>query len=97
MQSEEETVKEKETALPTDLNGTETILLAEDSLDVRLLAFTILESHGYKVISASNGEEALSVLNTHTGPLHLLLTDVIMPGVNGKVLYENNNRVLTCN
>ena len=49
----------------------------------------ILETHGYKVIEAQNGEDALQLTNRHSGDIHLLLTDVIMPGMNGKILSEH--------
>ncbi len=73
---------------PVNLKGWETILLAEDNDQVRKLALDILERQGYNVISASSGDEALAIMRDHTGPLHLLLTDVVMPGMNGRDLYE---------
>ena len=71
-----------------DQGGSETILIAEDDLQVRNLALTVLKRKGYTVLSASNGAEALEKLKAHKGPVHLLLTDVIMPDSNGKELYE---------
>ncbi|MBD3236866.1 MAG: PAS domain S-box protein [Candidatus Eisenbacteria bacterium] len=81
----------RESAPPraADLQGTETIILAEDNEQVRDLARTVLERHGYHVISAAGGEEALGRLRGHEGPVHLLLTDVVMPEMNGKELYES--------
>jgi hypothetical protein len=64
----------------------EAILLAEDEEGVRLLAGRVLESHGYRVLHARDGVEALEVCKQHTGPLHLLLTDVVMPNMNGREL-----------
>ncbi len=72
----------------TNLRGTETVLLVEDNNQVRRLALAILGRMGYGVIDASSGKEALDLLESHQGPLHLLLTDVVMPGMNGKQLYE---------
>jgi CheY-like chemotaxis protein len=72
----------------TDLKGTETILLVEDNVHVRELSNTILNRKGYSVIVAESGEDALEILKSTNEPVHLLLTDVIMPGMNGKELYE---------
>lgn len=71
-----------------DLKGAEWILLVEDNDQVRHLANAILNRQGYRVISAKGGDEAINVLERHDGPLHLLLTDVVMPGMNGKALFE---------
>ena len=71
-----------------DHTGTETILLAEDNDMVRKLAQNILEGKGYRVLPAGTGEDALTIADSHEGPVHLLLTDVVMPGMNGKELYE---------
>lgn len=68
--------------------GTETILLVEDEDGVRSLASKILESIGYRVIAAANGDQALRLLDGMQDPLHLLLTDVIMPGMSGAKLAE---------
>ncbi|WP_419663056.1 two component system sensor histidine kinase, hybrid [Desulfosarcina variabilis str. Montpellier] len=70
-----------------DLKGTETILLAEDNTLVRELAGDILRRQGYHLMVAKNGSEALEMLNAHHGPLDLLLTDVVMPDINGKELF----------
>ena len=63
--------------------GSEQILLVEDDADVRLLARLLLEQQGYSVLDAGNGAEALAVEAAHDGPLHLLVTDVVMPTMNG--------------
>ena len=70
-----------------DLKGTETILLAEDNALVRELAADILRRQGYQLMVAKNGLEALGMLKSHDGPLDLLLTDVVMPDINGKELF----------
>ena len=72
---------------PADLNGTETILLVEDNNEVRSTAVTILEQLGYSVLIAENGTEAVEMMSTKGQTVHLLLTDVVMPGMNGKELY----------
>jgi PAS domain S-box-containing protein len=63
--------------------GTETILIAEDEQHVRELARQILAAQGYQVLAAANGLEALALGTGHEGPVHLLLTDVVMPHMNG--------------
>ncbi|HZE97564.1 MAG TPA: response regulator [Planctomycetota bacterium] len=63
--------------------GTETILLVEDSESVRKLASAVLASRGYKVLTAEDGDAALRVLGAHSGPLDLLLTDVVLPRLSG--------------
>jgi PAS domain S-box-containing protein len=60
--------------------GSETILLAEDELMVRKLVSSILERHGYQVLGAGNGVEALKLWREHRGSVALLLTDLVMPG-----------------
>jgi DNA-binding NtrC family response regulator len=75
-------------AAPGDSTGTETILLVEDNEQVRNLAREILERQGYTVIEAGDAAAALELLSSHGGPVHLLLTDVVMPGMNGRELYE---------
>jgi PAS domain S-box-containing protein len=72
----------------TDLKGAETILLAEDDLLVREIAADLLVRQGYTVLSAKNGMEALEILGGHGGEIDLLLTDVVMPEMNGKELYS---------
>jgi PAS domain S-box-containing protein len=66
----------------------ETILLVEDNEQVRELAHTILKRQGYTVLVAENGPEALTILTAHDGTVDLLLTDVVMPGMNGRDLFD---------
>ena len=68
--------------------GTETILLAEDEESVRKLLRHLLDAGGYRVLEAADGLEALRLLEHHAGAIDLLLTDVIMPGLNGRELAQ---------
>jgi len=68
--------------------GTETILLVEDETNLRYLARQFLEKEGYRVIDASDGMVAMQIAVAHEGVIHLLLTDVIMPGMNGRELAQ---------
>jgi CheY-like chemotaxis protein len=68
------------------LRGTETVLLVEDEQAVREVTAEQLESLGYRVLPCAGAPEALAVAAGHGGPLHLLLTDVVMPGMNGRQL-----------
>lgn len=68
--------------------GTETILLVEDDATVRELARRVLQMQGYTLLEAQDAQEALHLSTRYTGPLHLLVTDVIMPGISGKVLAD---------
>ena len=71
---------------PAARSGNETILVVEDRPDVRRLALAILKPGGYKLLEAGGGAEALAVSDGFSGSIDLLLTDVIMPGMNGREL-----------
>jgi two-component system, cell cycle sensor histidine kinase and response regulator CckA len=66
--------------------GSETILVVEDMPAVRRLAQTVLTRHGYQVTAVENGEQALALMSAARGPVDLVLTDVVMPGINGREL-----------
>ncbi|VFQ43213.1 PAS domain S-box protein [Desulfoluna butyratoxydans] len=68
-------------------SGHETVLVAEDNEVVRNMTVSVLTRLGYRVFDAAGGEEALAVLKNHEGAVDLLLTDVVMPGMNGRELY----------
>ena len=59
------------------------ILVVDDEAAVRALIANVLRREGYQVLDASNGQHALEILKAHAGPVHLLLTDFVMPGMNG--------------
>ncbi|MBI5543688.1 MAG: response regulator [Deltaproteobacteria bacterium] len=68
--------------------GTETVLLVEDESIVRAMAERMLTRLGYRVLVFSGAQEALAGLDAHPAPIHLMLTDVVMPGMNGRVLAD---------
>jgi len=68
--------------------GTETILLAEDEESVRKLIKHVLSARGYQVLDAADGSDAWRVFEQHSGPIDLLLTDVVMPRMNGRELAQ---------
>jgi PAS domain S-box-containing protein len=72
--------------LPRAERGQETILLVEDEVNLRQLARQYLETQGYKILEADDGAAALQITAGHQGPIDLLLTDVVMPGMNGREL-----------
>jgi signal transduction histidine kinase/ActR/RegA family two-component response regulator len=69
--------------------GSETILLVEDQSDLRELAQIMLEKNGYAVLPAESPAKALEIARSASGPIHLLVTDVILPGMNGRALAEH--------
>ncbi len=70
-------------------SGSETVLLVEDDRAVRVLASEILQMNGYKVLPARDGREALDLVRGHNRPIHLLLTDVVMPQMSGRQVAES--------
>jgi CheY-like chemotaxis protein len=68
--------------------GTETILLVEDEEALRELTRDLLIGNGYTVLEAESPERAIEIVNQYTDPIHLLLTDIIMPGMNGCALAQ---------
>jgi CheY-like chemotaxis protein len=76
------------TTLHAATQGKETILIAEDDAGVRQLSRLALEMQGYTVIEAGSGEAAMRAAASHSGPIHLLVTDVVMPGGGGRLLAD---------
>jgi two-component system, cell cycle sensor histidine kinase and response regulator CckA len=86
---EEAVEKDSRSAGSSDsLQGSETILLVEDEESLRLLARGLLTQGGYTVLDTSDGTQALEITNEHQGTIHLLLTDVVLPGMSGLELAE---------
>ena len=87
-------VEEARTAYPqkpiavSPQEGTETILLVEDEDAVRVMISRILRSKGYKVLEARHGQEAIQICGHHRGPVHLMVTDVVMPQMSGRELAD---------
>ena len=78
----------------SDFVGSETIMLVEDEESVRDFVAVVLEQYGYTVLEASHPEEALGYLKSYNGRIDLLLTDIVMPGMNGKELADQIQQIL---
>jgi PAS domain S-box-containing protein len=83
---EEAAAAQDSLGLPRPQRGQETILLVEDEANLRRLARQYLETQGYKILEAEDGAAALQIAAGHQGTIDLLLTDVVMPGMNGREL-----------
>ena len=77
-----------EDEIPEHLMGQETVLLTEDADSVRIVATAALERRGYRVLAAADGESALALSRAFPGRIDLLVTDVVMPGMNGRELAD---------
>jgi PAS domain S-box-containing protein len=75
-------------AASTEVRGSETIVVAEDAEGVRAVVQNVLRRNGYTVLPAPDGQTALDLVATHPEPIHLLITDVIMPGMSGRQLAD---------
>ncbi|MBX7254893.1 MAG: response regulator [Candidatus Hydrogenedentes bacterium] len=76
-----------------ELRGSETVILVEDNQMVRDLATAVLERQGYTVLAANGGPEALTLLGRNSESVRLIVTDVVMPGMNGQQLYREASRL----
>jgi two-component system cell cycle sensor histidine kinase/response regulator CckA len=79
----------REPATAPSGSGSETILIVEDEAPLRSLMRTVLQLHGYKVLEAHNGQEALGLIQMHHQPIHLIISDVIMPKMGGRELSDH--------
>ena len=89
VEEDEEAVSEPGKAPGTRLHGSETVLLVEDDESLRTLAREILTVQGYAVLEAASPRDALRIHQTHAGRIDLLLTDVVMPEMNGRQLAQH--------
>lgn len=89
---EEARMERQSVEAPATGRGNETILIAEDETSLRTLTSATLELNGYKVLQAKDGLEALEASRKHDGPIDLLLTDIVMPGMGGRALAEELGR-----
>jgi len=80
---EDADVIETSGAAPRSLKGTENILVVEDEEPIRKLVRAVLESRGYNLLLARDGEEAIAISEGHKGPINIMLTDLVMPGLSG--------------
>jgi two-component system cell cycle sensor histidine kinase/response regulator CckA len=87
-EAEAQDAEAQEEAKLADLSGGETILLVEDEAPVRMFAVRALRNKGYEVLEADCGEHALEVFEGHAGTIDLIVTDVMMPGINGPTMIE---------
>jgi two-component system, cell cycle sensor histidine kinase and response regulator CckA len=71
---------------PPTISSTETLLIVENEAAIRNLLQMALRKNGYTVLAAESGREALDLVSTHSGPIHLLITDVMMPDIDGPEL-----------
>lgn len=85
----------KELEIPADskksADGIETILMVEDQEELRVVSRKVLELHGYVVLEASDGQSAIEKCKSHDGPIHLMITDIVMPRMGGVKLAPRVN------
>jgi PAS domain S-box-containing protein len=86
--AEEQATENPAAPLEKNLRGKETVLLVEDEAPILALVESVLEHYGYQVLAAKSPKEALKMVQDHPGPIHLIITDVVMPEMNGKDLRD---------
>jgi two-component system cell cycle sensor histidine kinase/response regulator CckA len=83
-------------AVTEPARGSESVLVVEDEPSIRLVVRRVLQKQGYTVLEAKDGEEALRALEEHPGEVHLLITDVVMPGMSGRELVRRVSELRAC-
>jgi two-component system, cell cycle sensor histidine kinase and response regulator CckA len=78
-----------DSTIDANVKGSRTIVLVDDEDDVRSVMRSVLQQKGYTVLDAASGAEAIRLLANHTGPVDMLVSDVVMPGMSGRELYEH--------
>lgn len=76
-------------ALAEVIRGSETVMVAEYNDVVRDVSLNFLQMYGYSVLEAKDGEAAIEISEQHEGPIHLMVIDVVMPGMSGRILMEH--------
>ena len=87
------TVQHTTAASPAAEGGSETILVIEDDRDVRNMVTRILSNQGYATMEASNGDDAIRVFDEHRNTINLIILDVVMPGKNGREVFDEIARI----
>ena len=85
----EKTIASTEDLPANDLNGTQTVLFVDDEDLILKMGETILSAYGYQVLTATSAQKALEILNKDNGPIDLIVTDLVMPGMTGRQLIEH--------
>ena len=85
-------VPEADAAAPVDLSGEGTVLLVEDEFSIRAFATQALKARGYEVLAAETGAEALELIDGHDGPVDVVVSDVVMPEMDGPTLLKELRR-----
>lgn len=86
-------VQPQEVQVAAEQGGTETLLLVEDEIQILAMCKRLLEKQGYRILAAKLPEEAVALCEQFKGEIHLLLSDVIMPNMNGRELQEKISRI----
>jgi len=84
----EKTIATADDLPANDFNGNQTVLIVDDEDLILKMGETILSAYGYRVLTATGGQKALDLLNTDNGPIDLVITDLVMPGMSGRQLVE---------
>ena len=86
-------IQEQVALNPDELKGNQTILIVDDEDLLLTVGQTILSSFGYRVLTANSGKSALEIFSKNENPIHLVITDLVMPGMSGRELVEQLGKV----